>query len=128
MDIAAQKTKKTLVILIIRVKPDGDPSRILYPTMSGPLLGQILPIRDGISSDKKESSLPICIIFCNFKNRMILPSFPFQQISVRTKRGKIIKFGQLCHPQINSLLLDDPLEGIQNPPDHRHGLNVRDAG
>ncbi|KAM0010975.1 hypothetical protein Hdeb2414_s0068g00769181 [Helianthus debilis subsp. tardiflorus] len=45
--------KKMLVILILRNKFYGDPSRILYPTMGSPLLGQILPIRDGISLTKK---------------------------------------------------------------------------
>ena len=100
------------MILIIRDKSDGDPSRILYPTMSSPLLGQILPIRDGIPPNKEESSLPICIILGDLKNRVILPSFPFQQIPVGTKRSKIIELGQLCHPQINPFLLDDPLEGI----------------
>ena len=126
--MAAQKTKKTLVILIIRDKSDGDPSRILYPTMSSPLLGQILPIRDGIPPNKEEALIPVCVIFGNLKNRVILPGFPFQQVSIGTKRGKIIKLGQLCHPQINPLLLDDPFEGIQHPPDHRHGLDIRHAG
>ncbi|KAJ0434275.1 hypothetical protein HanIR_Chr17g0879711 [Helianthus annuus] len=88
--------------------------------MSSPLLGQILPVRDGIPPNKEESSLPVGIIFGDLKNRVILSSFPFQQISIGTKRGKIIKISQLCHP--------DPLEGIQNPPDHRHGLDIRYAG
>ncbi|KAJ0947497.1 putative ribonuclease H [Helianthus annuus] len=63
-------------------------------------LGSSLKIPEDISipSDKEEASLPICIIFCNLKNRVILPSFPFQQISIRAKRGKIIKLGQLRHP------------------------------
>ncbi|KAJ0845461.1 hypothetical protein HanRHA438_Chr15g0713921 [Helianthus annuus] len=96
--MAAQKTKKTLVILIIRDKSDSDPSRILYPTVSGPLLGQILPVRDGIPPNKEETSLPVCVILGNLKNRVILPGFPFQQVSIGTKRGKIIKISQLCHP------------------------------
>ncbi|KAJ0492761.1 hypothetical protein HanIR_Chr12g0578451 [Helianthus annuus] len=60
-----KKQRKTLVILIIRDKSDGDPSRILYPTMGGPLLGQILPIREDIPPHKEETTLPVCIIFGN---------------------------------------------------------------
>ncbi|KAJ0904095.1 hypothetical protein HanPSC8_Chr07g0277901 [Helianthus annuus] len=74
----------------MRDESDSDPSRILYPTMSGPLLGQILPVRDGIPPNKEETSLPVGIIFCDLKNRVILSSFPFQQVPTRTKRGKII--------------------------------------
>ncbi|KAM0010977.1 hypothetical protein Hdeb2414_s0068g00769201 [Helianthus debilis subsp. tardiflorus] len=96
--------------------------------MSSPFLGQILPIWDGIPSNKEKATLPVCIILGDLEDRVILPGFPFQQISMRTKCGKIIKLGQLRHPKINPFLLDDPLEGIQNPPDHRHGLDIRDAG
>ena len=104
--------KKMLVILILRNKFYGDPSRILYPTMGSPLLGQILPIRDGIPPNKKESSLPVRVILGNFENRMVLSSFSFEQISVGSKSGKIIHLSQLRHTQINSFLFDDPLKGV----------------
>lgn len=119
---------RILVILALRNKSDGDPSRILYPTMSSPLLGQILPIRDGIPPNKEESTLPIHVIFGDLKNRVILSGFPFEQISTGSKRCEIIQLSQLRHPQVNPLLLNDPFKGIQNPPDHRHGLDVRYAG
>ena len=96
--------------------------------MSGPFLGQILPIRDGIPSNKEKTTLPVCIILGDLEDRVILPGFPFQQIPVGAKSGKIVKLGQLRHPQINPSLLNDPFEGIQNPPDHRHSLDIRDAG
>uniref|UniRef100_A0A1Y3BW68 Uncharacterized protein n=1 Tax=Helianthus annuus TaxID=4232 RepID=A0A1Y3BW68_HELAN len=48
--------------------------------MSGPFLGQILPIRDGIPLNKEKPTFPVCIILGNFEDRVILPSFPFQQI------------------------------------------------
>ncbi|KAJ0618678.1 hypothetical protein HanHA89_Chr02g0056221 [Helianthus annuus] len=64
-----------LVILILRNKSYGDPSRILYPTMSSPLFGQILPIRDGIPPNKEEPSLPIRVVLGDLEDRMILSSF-----------------------------------------------------
>ena len=104
--------KKMLVILILRNKFYGDPSRILYPTMGSPLLGQILPIRDGISPNKKESSLPVRVIFGHFENRVILSSFSLEQISVGSKSCKIIHLTQLRHTKVNTLLLNDPFKGV----------------
>ena len=112
MDIAAQKTKKTLVILIIRDKSDSDPSRILYPTMSSPLLGQILPIRDGIPPNKEEPTLPVCVVLGDLEDRMILSSFSLKQVSVGSESGKIIHLSQLRHAKVNTLLPNDPFKGV----------------
>uniref|UniRef100_A0A251T3F4 Uncharacterized protein n=1 Tax=Helianthus annuus TaxID=4232 RepID=A0A251T3F4_HELAN len=86
-----------MMILALRNKSDGDPSRILYPTMSSPLLGQILPIRDGIPPNKEEPSLPIRVILGDLENRVILSGFPFKQISTGSKRCEIIHLSQLRH-------------------------------
>ena len=104
--------KKILVILILRNKSYGDPSRILYPTMSSPLFGQILPIRDGISPNKKEPSLPVRVVLGNFEDRVILPSFSLKQIAMGSEGGKIIHLSQLRHTKVNPLLINDPLKGL----------------
>ena len=100
------------MILILRNKFYGDPSRILYPTMGSPLLGQILPIRDGISPNKKESSLPVRVILGNFEDRVILPSFSLKQIAMGSESGKIIHLSQLRHTKVYPLLFNDPLKGV----------------
>ena len=69
--------------------------RILYPTMGSPLLGQILPIRDGISPYKKEPPLPVHVIFGNFENRVLFSSLSFEQVSVGSKSSEIIHLSHL---------------------------------
>ncbi|KAJ0795348.1 hypothetical protein HanPI659440_Chr04g0149441 [Helianthus annuus] len=106
------KNNRTSVILMLKDRSYDDPSRILYPTMSSPLLGQILPIRDGISPNKKEPSLPVRVVLGNFEDRMILSSFSLKQVSVGSESGKIIHLSQLRHAKVNTLLPNDPFKGV----------------
>ena len=95
--------------------------------MSGPLSRQILPIRDRIPSDKKESPFPVGVIFGSFKDGMFFTRLVFEKVPVRSMADKVIHFRKLRHSQIDTMLLNDPFKGDQNPPDHRHCLDVGNA-
>ena len=96
--------------------------------MSAPLPRQILSIRDGIPSDEEESPFPVGVVFSGFEDGMLFTWLVFEKIPVRSMADKVIHFRKLRHCQIDTMLLNDPLMGEQNPPDHGHRLDERNAG